>query len=107
MSDRREVAAVVVVTESFDGVAVYRWERVISDAVAQRPQRLTVDLRDSPLIDATAIGVLLCAHRQMISDGGRMELCGPSARVRRILRLARLDHVFEIVEGQAVDTVQG
>ena len=94
--------AVVVVTEPFDGTAVNRWERIITEAVALRPHRLIVDLRDSPLIDAAAIAVLLGAHRQMISDGGRLLLCGPSARVRRILRLARLEQVFDIVDRRPV-----
>ncbi|HEX5200484.1 STAS domain-containing protein [Paractinoplanes rhizophilus] len=88
--------AVVVVTESFDGVSVPQWGRLIAEAVELRPRCLIVDLRDSPLVDAAAIEVLLKAHRDMISGGGRLVLRAPSPRVRRILRLARLEQVFEV-----------
>ncbi|GAA2631677.1 STAS domain-containing protein [Paractinoplanes durhamensis] len=96
MAEHEIPEAVVVVTESFDGLAVERWERLIAGAVEMRPRRLVIDLRDSPLIDAAAIGVLLRAHRDMISSGGRLVLRGPTPRVQRILHLARLGHVFDV-----------
>jgi anti-anti-sigma factor len=98
MSDQRIPEAKVIVTEPFDGIAVERWRRIIIEAVELSPQRLIVDLRHSPLVDAAAIAVLLSAHRKMISQDGRLVLSDPTDRVRRILRLARLEHVFEIVE---------
>ncbi|MEU4242648.1 STAS domain-containing protein [Actinoplanes sp. NPDC026619] len=98
MPDREIPEAVVVVTEALDGTAVPRWERLISEAMALRPRRLVVDLRHSPQADAAGIGVLLRAHRAMISAGGQLVLRAPADRVRRVLRLARLDGVFEIEE---------
>jgi anti-anti-sigma factor len=98
MTDQRIPEAAVIVTEAFDGVAVPRWQRMIDQAVELCPDRLTVDLRRCPLVDAAAIEVLLRAHRRMIGQGGRLVLCAPPPRVRRVLRLARLEQVFEIVE---------
>jgi len=88
--------AVVVVAGAFEGVAADRWERLIGEAMALHPRRLVVDLRDSPLVDAAAIAILLHAHRAMIHAGGRLTLRGPVDRVLRILQLARVDQVFGI-----------
>ncbi|MEU4244661.1 STAS domain-containing protein [Actinoplanes sp. NPDC026619] len=87
-----------MVTEPFEGIAVERWKRLITDAVELHPHRLIIDLRHSALVDAAAIDILLRAHRNMISSGGRLVLCAPSARVRRILHLARLEQVFDVVD---------
>ena len=87
---------VVIVTEALEGAAVERWGRLIADAVAVRAAVLVVDLRACPLLDAAAITVLLAAHRAQIAAGGRLTLRAPGGRVRRTLRLARLDQVFEV-----------
>jgi len=90
---------VVIVTEALEGPAVERWGRLIADAVALRPASLIIDLRSCPLVDAAALAVLLWAHRETVADGGRLTLRSPRDKVRRTLRLARLDQVFEVDAG--------
>jgi anti-anti-sigma factor len=90
--------ATVVVTEALDGAAVDRWRGRLADAAALRPARLVVDLRRSPRINAAAIVVLLQLHRDMLRADGRLTLRAPVARVRRMLGLARVDHVLEVEE---------
>lgn len=96
---------VVIVTEAFEGVAVDRWGRLIAEAVTLRPQQLIIDLSASPLVDAAAIAVLLQAHRTLVHSGGRLILRRPVERVRRIMRLARVDQVFEVEDPSAVEAV--
>jgi anti-anti-sigma factor len=91
--------AVVIVTETLAGDAVETWARLIGDAVALRPHLLIIDLRGCPLLDAAAITVLLGAHRTILAAGGRLILRAPNGRVRRTLRLARLEQVFEVENG--------
>ncbi|WP_213001304.1 STAS domain-containing protein [Winogradskya consettensis] len=90
----------VVVTEALDGAAVERWRSRLAEAAALRPARLVVDLRRSPRIDAAAIVVLLQLHRDMMRTDGRLTLRGPVDRVRRMLGLARVDHVLEVEEAR-------
>lgn len=92
---------VVVVTTSFEAPSLDRWQRPIDDAVSRRPGRLVIDLRQCPLVDAAAIAVLLRAHRAMVHAGGVLTLRAPTDRVRRILALARLDHVFDVTAADA------
>jgi anti-anti-sigma factor len=87
---------VVVVTDPLDGGAVDRWAGELAAAVHHRPERLVADLTGCAWIDAAAIVVLLRTHRQMIGANGTFVLRRPPARVRRTLRLARVDQVLEV-----------
>lgn len=95
---RRE--ATIVVTEALDGPAVDHWRALLTAAAARRPDRLVVDLRHSPRINAAAIVVLLQLHRELIRADGKLTLLAPVERVRRMLGLARVDHVLEVEEAR-------
>jgi anti-anti-sigma factor len=90
----------VVVTEALDGATLERWRGQFRAAVARRPAQLIVDLRHSPRIDAAAVVVLVQLHRELIRADARLTLRAPVARVRRILGLARVDHVLEVEEAR-------
>lgn len=85
-----------VVTEALVGPAVARWGRLLDEAAERRPQRLVLDLRHSPRIDAAAIELLLRMHRRILGSGGRFVLRAPGARVRRTLTLARVEQVLDV-----------
>jgi anti-anti-sigma factor len=89
---------VVVVTDPLDGGAIDRWAGELAAAVRRHPQRLVADLTDCAWIEAAAIVVLLRTHGQMIRADGTFVLRRPPARVRRTLRLARVDQVLEVEE---------
>jgi anti-anti-sigma factor len=89
---------VVVVTDPLDGATVGYWSRVLADAAARRPDRLVVDLAACPRMDAAAIATLLRLHGQMLCAGGGLLLRTPPARVRRMLRLARVEQVLAVEE---------
>lgn len=99
--------AVVTVVGPFEGATVERWGNLIAEAMALRPKRLVVDLADCPSVDAAAIVVLLGAHRAMIHSGGQFALRDAGPRVRRVLRIARVDRVFELTTANSAWTVQG
>jgi anti-anti-sigma factor len=69
-----------------------RLERVLS----LRPKQVVIELTGCPFIDATAISFLMDAHRQLWLAGGLLSLRSPSDRIRRILRAARVDTVFDV-----------
>ena len=94
--------AVVVVAGPFEGETVERWERLIVDTLFLAPRRLVIDLAACPALDAAAVVVLLRAHREMVRAGGRLTLRAPAGRAGRILRLSRVDQVFDIEENERV-----
>lgn len=87
----------VVVTYGLQGRASARLHELLIDAMALRPARLVVDLTECDSLDAGAVDMLLDAHRRMWNAGGRLTLRSPSQRLLRILTLARVEQVFDIV----------
>jgi anti-anti-sigma factor len=87
----------IVVDEDLTAEAADRLHGRLADALRLRPAQLVVDLSRCGYADALAIDVLLNAHRQAYQLGGRLTLRGPSQRVDRLLRLARVRQVFHVV----------
>jgi anti-anti-sigma factor len=87
---------VVVVTDPLDGGVAGPWMAELAAALDHRPDRLVVDLSGCSRIDAAAIEVLLRAHARMLRADGTLRLRRPAARVRRTLRLARVDQVLDV-----------
>jgi anti-anti-sigma factor len=90
----------VVVTDGLSGPASQRLQTLLAEAMALRPVHLVVDLAGCEALDAVAVDVLLDTHRRMWNNGGRLTLRSPSPRLERILRLARVDHVFHVTHGR-------
>ena len=95
-ADQRPLEIVVAVTDAFAGPCVERWASLITEAVELRPGRLVVDLSESPNIDASAIVLLLQVHRQLVCADAQLTVRDPVPRVRRMLGLARVDHVLDV-----------
>jgi anti-anti-sigma factor len=87
---------IVVVTDPLEGDALPRWEMLIRDAAALHPERLVIDLRESPRIDPAAVVLLLQVHREVVCAGGELTLRAPAPDVREMLRVTRADQVLEI-----------
>lgn len=58
------------------------------------PSRIVVDLSDLTFVDASGIGVLLAAQRELRGRGGQLVLRHPSRVVRRVLQVLELDGVL-------------
>lgn len=87
---------VVAVRGDLDLATVEPVRARIEHALQARPDQLVVDLTDCGFIDATALGMLLDAHRSCARRGARLTLAGCSARVERLLSLTGLRGVFEL-----------
>jgi anti-sigma B factor antagonist len=64
---------------------------------------VVVDLAGVTFLDATGLGVLVGAHRRATRAGVRFELRDPTARLRRLLAMTRLDRVLRVTS--ALDPV--
>lgn len=84
----------ILVTEALDAQAALRLRPVLDDAVALRPSHLVVDLAGCPRLDAAGIDLLVDVHRRVWAGGGRLTLRGMSARLYRLLEIARVDRVL-------------
>ena len=71
---------------------------ILCAAVQQHGRDVILDLRKVDAIDAAGIGVLVSLQ----AAGIYLRLTAPSEQVREILRLTKLDSIFEICESESV-----
>ena len=85
------------------GPALPSFEASVAEALTVRPAVLIVDLGRSPLIDAAGIGLLLDLHRQMRRRDSRLAVREPTEQVRRLLRLARVDQILDVIPAETAE----
>ena len=89
------------ITGALDAARLSVTGAVLNTALRLRPACLVVDLAECSGIDAAAIGMLLDVHRELSRVGSQLTLRAPTPRLRRILSIARVDHVLHTVPGPA------
>lgn len=70
---------------------------ILCAAIHQQERELNLDLTDVTAIDAGGVGALVSLQ----AAGLYLRLANPNAAVREVLRLTKLDSVFEIIESEA------
>ena len=68
----------------------------LGDMIAQKPERLVVDLSRVSYIDSSGLAVLIEGMQNVEAYGGKFVLAGLQENVRPIFEIARLDQVFII-----------
>jgi anti-anti-sigma factor len=77
---------------------------ILCAAVQQHARNLLLDLAGVDAIDAAGIGVLVSLQ----AAGIYLKLVNPTRQVREVLRVTKLETVFEICESQSTtDALQG
>lgn len=87
----------VVVRGELDVATAPLLEAVLDAVISLRPRRLEVDLAGVTFLDAQALGTLNSARRRQTARHATLVLRRPSAIVRRVLALAGLDRLFDVV----------
>jgi len=65
-----------------------------------RPARLVIDLREVTYMDSSGVSTLVEVFRTVNRYGGKLVLLAPTARVRGMFEIARLDKFFVICDTQ-------
>jgi anti-sigma B factor antagonist len=79
---------------------LYNAEQVraaLTDACAESPDRIVVDLGEVEFIDSTALGVLIEA-RTKLDNGRAFFLAAPGVETRRALEISGLDRHFSVLD---------
>ena len=71
---------------------------LLCSAMQQESRNVVVDLTEVDAIDAPGVGALLSLQ----AAGVYLKLRNPSRQVREILKVARLNSIFEICESQSI-----
>jgi anti-sigma B factor antagonist len=69
----------------------------LTEACAEAPERVVVDLGEVEFIDSTALGVLIETRTKLDNRGGLL-LAAPGLETRRALQISGLDKLFTVHE---------
>jgi anti-sigma B factor antagonist len=86
--------AVVTLTGELDIAGTGRLSEQLAVLLSQGRSRIVLDLQGLTFCDAAGLGILVRFRSRTLQEGGWLRLAGPSALLTRLLRLARVAHLF-------------
>jgi anti-sigma B factor antagonist len=101
---RRSIGGVAIVELSGaflydeDGERLFREE--VTSLVASGERQLLLDLSRVTHMDSGSVGTLVAVHLHALKRGGSLKLLNPSDRVVRVLRMTRLESIFDVVRSR-------
>jgi anti-sigma B factor antagonist len=99
---RHDVGVVVAVLGELDFVAAPELARTLRDLVEDQGHvDVVMDLGGVTFIDSFGVRTLLQVRSTLCERGGRFAITEPSAAVRRILEILRLDAELDVRTGPA------
>src|ERR1700688_3995867 len=82
-----------------DGTALLR--NTIGDLLEHGKERVALNLRGVEFVDSAGLGALVRALVSIRTRGGQLKLVGPGRHVHDLLRITKLDRVFDIEPDEA------
>ncbi len=79
------------------GESIYLKDKV-KDVLNMGMKSVLVDMTKVPYVDSTGIGFLVSSHMAVSNQGGSFKLLGLNSRIREVLRITKLEKIFEIFD---------
>jgi anti-sigma B factor antagonist len=92
--ERRDGSIVVRLAGELDLYNVTEVSEALTQAAAELPERLVIDLGNVDFLDSTALGAIVEAHRELADT--RLLLAAPGPDVRRALDVSGLARHFDV-----------
>lgn len=93
-----ENTATVHIQGKIIGNTVTQFRREIEQQLQNGNSKLIIDLRNVPLLDSTALGVIIVTLQILQRAGGKLVLLNPQKAVTSILEVTRLTSILEVYE---------
>lgn len=93
-----ENTAVVHVQGKIIGRTVTQLHEEIERQLQNGNNKLIIDLKNVPLLDSTALGVIILAFQVLQRSGGKLVLLSPQKAVSSVLEVTRLTSILEVYE---------
>jgi anti-sigma B factor antagonist len=91
-------------TRRVDAAAAPGLKTKVSERFDQGSRKVVLDLADVQFMDSTGLGTLLSLVKR-VPPGGSLALCGCGAAVMELMKLTRLDRVFQVFPDAAAATL--
>lgn len=83
------------------GAAVDEFRKATESLVAEGSANLVLNLSEVPMMDSSAIGVVVRLMTSSKSRGGGVKLVAPSKLVMQTLKMVGLLNIFEVLDDEA------
>lgn len=90
--------AIVHVQGKIIGNTVTQFHQEIEQQLQNGNNKLIIDLKNVPLLDSTALGVIIVTFKTLQRLGGKLVLLNPQQAVTSILEVTRLTSILEVYE---------
>ncbi len=92
--------AIVHVNGKIIGATVTQFRNEIEQQLQHGNNNLIIDLTDVPLLDSTALGVIIITLQVLQRSGGKLVLLNPQKAVSSVLEVTRLTSILEVYESE-------
>ncbi|HOX37217.1 MAG TPA: STAS domain-containing protein [Candidatus Brocadiia bacterium] len=100
--EERDNAVIVALAGRFDAASASDVKKLLKGLIADGKCRLVLELSQVDFLDSSGLGVLVTCKRLADNGGGDLRLAGADSRIETILKMTRLNRVFEIDADVAV-----
>jgi anti-sigma B factor antagonist len=77
------------------------FQELFRSLVAEGKRKYVIDLADTPWTNSLGVGMLMSAYTSVKKSGGDVVLANATQRIRDLLKVTRLDHVFAVHDSLA------
>lgn len=79
-------------------VVARKFRETLTEQISSRPARIVLDLKETEYFDSSALGALVAFMKDVRAYGGNLILCNLSRSLLTLLKLSKLDLLFQIEE---------
>lgn len=83
-----------------DGIGLNQLRSEVNTVLDEGVSTILLDLQDVTFINSSAIGALVAMHKAVHGKSGTLSLCSMRKQVSLVLKLSRMDQIFEIFADQ-------
>lgn len=83
-------------TSLTDGIGLNQLRNELDDVLNEGVKTILLDLQDVTFINSSAIGALVAMSKVVRGKGGTLSLCSMRNQVSLVLKLSRMDQIFDI-----------
>lgn len=95
---RNNALVLHILEQRIDMVIARKFREHLTSHLKNKPPHIVLDLKATEYVDSSALGALVAFMKDVKSYGGRLTLCNLSRSLLTLLKLSKLDMLFEIAQ---------
>ena len=100
IQEKKDVVMITLDGEMIGGPDATRLAENFRDLIEQGKKKLIVDMGQVSYINSSGLGILIGGLTTIRNKGGELKLLRLEKRMRELLRITKLDCVFEVFESE-------